>query len=279
MNSARIQASPLKIFKIKFLKYFEIAKINYFEATAYISGPIGLAFIMMIRIWMFFELYSTIFRNRADVNGFTLATTIWILAIVQVFQTSSRIRRQVKNFGEMILSGNIVYAISRPYNFMIFYISDNLGDMFGDVTVALPLVLAIAYFFVGPIKVYAGHILIGAVLMAFGILINLLITFILGLTAFWSESTAAARWIYDKLVWVFGGSVVPIAFFPDTLRKIVEFFPFTNIYYNPARLIIAFDAQLFIKTLLVQIFWIVILIAIGRKLFKKGLKELAVNGG
>jgi ABC-type uncharacterized transport system permease subunit len=55
--------------------------------------------------------------------------------------------------------------------------------------------------------------------------------------------------------------------------------PFSNLFYNPATLIVDFKFELFEKYLFLQILWIAIAGSIALALFTKGMKRLSVNGG
>lgn len=75
------------------------------------------------------------------------------------------------------------------------------------------------------------------------------------------------------------GQVIPIPFFPDKLKIILEYSPFTGVQNIPLR-IFSGDingTDLFLK-LVVQIFWLVILILIGKLIASFAEKKLIVQG-
>jgi len=78
---------------------------------------------------------------------------------------------------------------------------------------------------------------------------------------------------------IFGGVIVPIALFPDYLQNIANYLPFSQLYYGAARLMVNFEMSLFKQFILIQLAWILIFALLSSYLFKKGIKNVSVNGG
>ena len=109
--------------------------------------------------------------------------------------------------------------------------------------------------------------------------VMLLAVLIIGLSAFWAEDTSAFRWIYDKMLWIFGGIFLPFSILPDKYQSLIQLLPFNQMLYAPARMIVSFNIQEFYKNFVIQIVWIIILSLLVRWMYKKGTKNLSVNAG
>ena len=76
------------------------------------------------------------------------------------------------------------------------------------------------------------------------------------------------------------GQIIHIPFFPETIKKILEFSPFTGIQNIPLRIfsydISSADAG---KKILLQIFRFLVLFTIGELIAKAAEKRLVVQGG
>ena len=76
------------------------------------------------------------------------------------------------------------------------------------------------------------------------------------------------------------GQIIPIPFFPETIKKILEFSPFTGIQNIPLRIfsydILPADAG---KKILLQVFWLLVLFLSGKLISKAAEKRLVVQGG
>ena len=268
------------VYALKIIKYFEVAKINYFNSLAYVINALSRSGVVVIRIWIFAQLYKITYAasGAEEIGGLTVAMVVWSLMMTQSFQ-SSGLPRVSDIIDEEVKTGALAYSINRPYSYILFHLSGYLGRSASNLFINLLIGSAAAFILVGPVKITLFGILFGAVLMIFGRLLDFLISFIIGLAAFWIEDTTAIAWIYSKGQMVFGGIILPIALFPDYLQKIAEFLPFSQLFYSAARLIVNFDVELFQKFILIQFFWIAFFAALAYFIFKKGLKYVTINGG
>lgn len=268
------------VITLKILKYFEIAKINYFNSLAYIVNALSRSAVVVLRIWIFAQLYKITFAvsGTDEIGGLTIAMVVWSLMMTQSFQSSGTPR--VSNIiDEEVKTGTLAYSINRPYSYILFHLFGFLGRSTPILFTNLLIGSIAALILVGPIKITFFGIFFGLILLFLGRLLDFLISFIIGLSAFWIEDTTAIEWIYSKGQMVFGGIILPIALFPDYLQKIAELLPFSQLFYSAARLMVNFDMELFRQFILTQFFWIALFAALAFYIFKKGLKYVAINGG
>jgi hypothetical protein len=80
-----------EIIQKKFLKYFEVFKIAYYNNITYIGDVLGIGGLVGVRIWIFSQLYKTAFTlsGTSVLGGLNLTETIWILALAQSFHVSN----------------------------------------------------------------------------------------------------------------------------------------------------------------------------------------------
>jgi ABC-2 type transport system permease protein len=178
-----------------------------------------------------------------------------------------------------IKSGSIAYTISKPYSYLLYNFFTCLGVAGSHIITTVLFGLLAAVVLVGTIKFSLIGILAGSILLLFGIMLNTLAILIIGLSAFWAEDTSAFRWIYDKMIWIFGGIFLPFTVLPDQYRNLIELLPFNQMFYSPARMIVSFDSHVFYKDLLIQITWVIILSLFARWMYKKGSENLSINAG
>ncbi|MCI0476655.1 MAG: ABC-2 family transporter protein, partial [Anaerolineales bacterium] len=110
-------------------------------------------------------------------------------------------------------------------------------------------------------------------------LIDSCMTAAIGLAAFVTEDVAAFDWIYSKFILILGGVLIPLDFFPDGLRNIVQALPFAYTAYAPARFFVSPDLSRFAMLMLGQVTWLVVLITALTLLYRKGVSRLTINGG
>jgi ABC-2 type transport system permease protein len=108
---------------------------------------------------------------------------------------------------------------------------------------------------------------------------NFCITCLIGLSAFLVEEISPFMWIYQKFVFILGGFLIPLDFYPNWLQSIAKALPFAYMIYGPSKLFVAPSVDLFVNIISLQLVWIVVLGAILMLAYRRGVAYLTVNGG
>ena len=78
----------------------------------------------------------------------------------------------------------------------------------------------------------------------------------------------------------FNGAVIPLPFFPDRVRAVMEILPFAAMQNVPLRI---YSGDLAggeaLRAVGLQCFWLAVLVALGRALTSAAEKKLTVQGG
>lgn len=264
----------------KLRKYGEILKISFLTNTAYFTANLADGLVVFLRIWIFSQLYQVTYKTVGanNIAGFSVPMVVWTLMLVQIFSMSVRpsIARQIQ---DEIKDGTIVLKIARPYSHLFFSYFDLLGRFVSNLIINLFVGLIAVYLLVGPIKLTLLGFIFGLILLVIGLFIDFLISYLIGLCAFWMEDIKPLIWIYSKGLFVMGGAIFPIVLFPDYFRKIAELLPFSQIFYAASQIFVHFEPTLFKKYLATQICWLIIFFIFAIAAYKKGLKHVNVNGG
>ncbi|OGG05830.1 hypothetical protein A2872_03110 [Candidatus Gottesmanbacteria bacterium RIFCSPHIGHO2_01_FULL_42_12] len=269
-----------KVLTVSVPKYWEVAKVNFSNSTTYLTNVLARSATVVIRIWIFTQLYRVTYAVSGShvIGGMTVSMVIWTLMFTQGFQTATR-PGVIRLIDEEVKSGNLAYSLNRPYSYLLFHYFSHLGRLvpilFANIVIGILATVVLA----GPINITGIGILAGIILLFFGYTLDFLISFMVGLTAFWVEDTSAFNWIYQKGQMVFGGNILPLALFPPGLRAIAELTPFSQLFYGSAQTIVNFTMGNFLKFLSVQLFWVVIFAMLAVYLFRKGGRNVSINGG
>jgi ABC-2 type transport system permease protein len=113
--------------------------------------------------------------------------------------------------------------------------------------------------------------------MAFAI--DFLGALLVGLCAFWLESTQGIALLYSRLMMLLGGLMVPLDVYPDSLQPFLRALPFAAILSAPGRMLVAPSRQLFLQCLALQLACVAVYGAAAFALHSIALRRLFVNGG
>jgi ABC-2 type transport system permease protein len=261
------------------LKYGTITLTNLQHQLAYVWDAVGRAAFIVIIMYIFVQLWTAVYQSQgaAEIAGLTLPATIWYFLIAEVIELGKF--RHDQRISEEVKDGSIAYSLVRPYHYLVYHFFNGLGEtavkMVLIFLLGLPVVLAGAGWLPG-----AGRNLPAVLLVGFlALVLDFVMASTIGLLAFVTEDTFSFRLIYQKLVFILGGLLIPVDFLPDWLQTIARLLPFSQTTYAPAKLFVAFDAGQFWQVLALQGFWIGVLGTLLALQYRWAVRRLAVNGG
>ena len=86
--------------------------------------------------------------------------------------------------------------------------------------------------------------------------------------------------IKNVIVNILSGTLLPLWFMPNALKKIIEFTPFESIYFTPVKIYLGeLSGREIAISMAIQLVWIVLLWSVANIFWKKGVKKLVVQGG
>ncbi len=260
--------------------YWEVGKRAYQRQLAYrtanLNGLITNACFGYLRALVFVAIY----QSRSSISGYDARAGItytWVTqALIMV----------VALWGwwdveETIRTGDVVSDLSKPFSYLGFWLARDYGRalyfllyrcvpifLVGQITLGLrwpesPLTwLAMA----------VSVILAVAVCFAWRFLINL--------SAFWTADARGLGGLATSLLLVFSGFVVPIPFFPDELRSLLQALPFAAIVQIPCDVFLErLSGGSLALALGEQAFWAVVMLAAAQLLVTVATRRVVVQGG
>ncbi|MEG0774773.1 ABC-2 family transporter protein [Clostridium sp.] len=260
-------------------KYGEITKITMSNNLVYfwnfLSKNIFFIFIMFIYLMLWKAIYS---EKGAIVGGLTINQMIWYLVVTELITLSrTDIHLQIN---EDVKSGNIAYLLNKPYNYVLYCFSYFLGEVGVKLLTNGIIGISIGLIYVGTLEGFnITHLPFIFLSLMVGCFINFFIYICLALTSFWVEENSAFFWIYSKLVFTLGGMLMPIEMFPKWLKDISQYLPFAYVTYVPAKLAVGFTFSDFFKGFGIQAIYLISFFILAMSLYRKGAKNLNVNGG
>jgi ABC-2 type transport system permease protein len=94
--------------------------------------------------------------------------------------------------------------------------------------------------------------------------------------AFWLDDAKSSWFLYQKLIFLLGGMLLPLELLPGWLEQAARGLPFWTMAYVPARLLSGHAEP---DLLLVQLSWLVVLASVATYAFRVGERRLQVVGG
>ena len=254
---------------LKSIQQFATYRTNIF------AGIVSALFALGARYALWVALFAT--GNAGDTTLTETMTYFVLLGILMVWTTSNFGNR----IGGDIQSGDIAQALIRPRSYHYQLLSGlHSGAVIATLTSSLPI-LVVAIIFIGILPpVSAGAFVVFIVAALLGGVIYILVDLIISYTAFWLVDYWYISWYKSALFMLFGGTALPLWFYPGWLRAVSGILPFQFALFAPLEIYLGrIGGSDILPTLGMQIFWIVILFGIERFIWSRAQHKIVVQGG
>ncbi len=261
-----------------FRKYWAIFEITLLNSLAYPGELIGRSLMILPFMWIYFQLWNVTFKASGTnvINSMTLYSTMWYLMMAETIELSRP--ALARTISDNVKDGSIAYILNKPYSFLLYQFSNSMGETVFRALINALFGSAMVWWMVGPPPAPIGWLFASIAILGTWIL-NFCITCLIGLSAFLVEDVAPFMWIYQKFIFILGGFLIPLDFYPNWLQVIAKALPFSAMIYGPSKLFIQPSWALLANVMLLQAVWI---IALGTTLvisYRRGITYLTVNGG
>lgn len=265
-----------------------IANIRAFAATfrvsfrASLESKMSVAFSFLNTIvvtLILFGIFQVAFVQTGSIRGLTFVAAMWSLAMYSLWWGIG-IRNMYSDIANAIKDGSIETRIVRPQHFLAYIAAMRLGRQVNFLVLQIVVNGALLLWLVGlpPVDPTLAWLASVAALFVGGMIIALFMYICIGLSTFWLDDSMPVMWIVDKSTMILGGSFVPVALLPSSVRTFAEWSPFGAIM-SFAQAFSPDFAGRFTSLLLPQLVWICVLGLLCSGMWSLGRKKIAINGG
>jgi ABC-2 type transport system permease protein len=258
-------------------KYAAITRINLQSNLAYIGEFAYRSIFMVLILYVFVQLWRTTYSvvGTDQIAGLTLADTVWYLVMTETIMLS-KIRFAGK-VAEEVRDGSLAYTVSRPYSYLLYHFFHGIGDTLLRMVINFLAGGILVTLLVGPLPPTNLFAVFVTVMLA--IILDFCFNGLIGLMAFFTEDVDSWSLIYQKILFILGGMMIPLDFMPAWLRDLSLALPFNYTIYAPARLFVKFDWASFASVAANQLLWIVVFAVVLSLMFRWGMRRVSINGG
>ncbi|MDP2656049.1 MAG: ABC-2 family transporter protein [bacterium] len=257
-------------------KYWTIISIYWQRALTYrftvLSYRVGEAGETLVLILMWIAIYG---GDRTMISGFTVREMITYILVGNFFNA------MIRNFLSMVIEkdikdGRLSMFIVKPMSYFSYILSQEIGRIsFSTISSVLTsgfVILCFANTFIW--KFDGVYFLVISIMVILAFITELLLSYLVGLIAFWTDEVGGLYATIDRIKKFFSGGYFPLNLLPVVFVNISFALPFAYSFFIPAQLYLKkFDVTVGLKGLLVQCCWILILYGIIKIVWNRGLKK------
>ncbi len=264
-------------------KYLPFFKANLMMMITYRSSVLAWYFVETFSVVMMIFLWSTIYKNQPDINGYSVNEIIiyfLIVGILRIFASNYAI----DIVSDEVKQGQISMYLIKPINYKTRVFFSDLGNRFGIIMIMLPVSILVMYLIsiVWDLS-FSFDMLNFGLLIAFLPLIFMLMfefSYLFGLISIYTTNVFGLVMLFNIIISITSGQLIPLSFYPDFLFKIVNLLPFKYVYHFPANILLGeIQSKDALSGALILIIWICFFKVINYFFFKFSLKKIVIFGG
>jgi len=261
--------------------FFKFASISFQRQVTYRFD----CFVGIVNGFLYVFIFTSLWKalySQFDTtvhNGFTLTAITTYAVLVMAVRISFTMDDSI--IYRKVMDGSIAMELIRPTSFFFMNLAENVGHslfhimartfpiviislLLFDISIPLEPVRLLAFIF----SFFAGYILIS------------MLNFAAGLLAFWFVEIFPFMLFKYALFTFFSGGIVPIDFFPEFLKPLVNFLPFQYMLYFPTVILTGRVPMAEVPSIIIsQLMWILIMGVICSLMWNAGKKKLVIQGG
>lgn len=267
---------------MKLRKYLTLTRAGLIESLQFRLSFIIIVIGNILYLTIIYFLWQAIYKSAGTsvVRGMTFSDTLIYLVLATALFNFMEMYA-VWEIGRNIQSGKIVLDLLKPMGYRKYLFWSYSGSFISQFFLTfLPTFIIVTVVTHGAIPM-GINLIYFAISVVLAVSINYSIDFFVGTICLYTESIWGINIMKQVVVMLFSGVTIPIAFFPETLKKIVYYLPFQSIYNAPLSILLGKDLkwQATLSTLLMQLGWCIVMFIISKLFWKISIKQITVNGG
>lgn len=258
------------------MKYATFFKLSFLYTLKNYKALIGLSIFLITCLIIFANLWK-IAAARLGAVHLNPDQLLWYIAfnewvLVSIPNTEEEMEQDLR-------SGRLAYLLPRPVSYLGSTFAEALGSLSANLLVLGAVTFLFTWSQVGSLPFDSAGLVVSIIFGFLAGILAIIFQMIIGLSAFWIQEVAPFYWLWEKLLFMFGGLMLPLTVYPEWMQTLASLTPFPAILGDRSALALDFNFHhvLMLATSLTA--WSVIAVFGLLLLYRRGLKILNVEGG
>ena len=224
-------------------------------------------------------VFSSLWRAVAEAGMPVAAdpkSLVWYLAATEwILLSAPPIHIEIQ---DAIRRGDVVYRLGQP----VSYVLSEFATGFGLLAFRAPFLgltaFLCAFAFTGWTPPFTALLMV----VPFGFVASTLITAFylgIGLLAFWLHDVAPVYWVWQKLMFVLGGLMLPLELYPAFIQRAAVFTPFPSLLAAPASFVLGTNPVTPGALARHLVVWSGVTAFAVSWMFRRAVSTVTINGG
>src|SRR5271155_2587350 len=260
--------------------YFEFARVGFVNILAfrlrYYTGIIT----YLINVCVYYFIWRAVFASSGPIAGYDLAQMVTYVSVgwsLRSFYWNTIDQEMAYE----VIEGKIAVDLIKPVNVLWMWFSRAMGESaFRLLLLTVPTAVVVALIF--PVRGPASYLNLAlfCVAAAGSFSIMAALNFMIGTCAIPLKSILALIRAKYWLIELLSGLLIPIAFFPQKLQRVMAWLPFEHIANTPLQIYLGkLDRAQAWRALGTQWLWVVALLILAHVWWDRASRKITIHGG
>lgn len=264
--------------------YTSVWKLRFIHGLQYRAAAAAGMATQLFFGFIFIMIYVAFYSQSSGQLPISLNEVVTYIWLQQVFLAFIMLWFRDNELFQMITSGNIAYELCRPIGLYSFWYSKLLAQRMASAVLRCFPILAITFILPQPYRMSVppspAALLLFLAALLLGLLVIVAISMLIYISVFWTMSPTGSVLMIAVAGEFLAGMVIPVPLMPLWLQKITYMLPFRWTTDFPFRVYSGHIPQTeALWGILVQLMWLVILVAFGYWIMRRALRQVVVQGG
>src|SRR6202045_1963150 len=260
--------------------YAEFSRVGFVNILAfrlrYFTGIIT----YFLNVTVYYFIWSAVYRSGQSIAGYSMAQMITYVSVGWIIR-SFYWNTIDQEMAYEVIEGKIAMDLIKPVSVQWMWICRAMGESafrLGLLTLPTAVVVALVFPVPGPSSGEDFALFLLSVVGRFFVMAA--INFMIGTCAIPLKSILALIRAKYWLIEMLSGLLIPMAFFPDRIQKVLVWLPFEHIAYTPLQIYLGkLDRAAAFRALATQWLWVVALLALAHFWWERASRKITIHGG
>jgi len=265
-------------------KYLAVFRIRFINALQYRAAAAAGIVTQFAFGFMFILAFAAFYKVGPDAFPMEFSQTVSYIWLQQAFLALFFTWFWENDIAAAIMEGSIAYEMVRPVDLYSRWFCQAAANRLARTVLRCAPVLVVALVIPEPYRlslppdIQQFTLFLLSLTLSLGVVVAF--SMLIYVSLFYTLSESGVRFIIAVLADFLAGGTIPLPFFPAPIRAVAEILPFAAMQNMPLRIysgnIAGADALMGVA---LQVFWLVVLLFVGRVAMNRALKKVIVQGG
>ena len=264
--------------------YIALFGIRFANSLQYRAAAIAGIVTQFAWGFMYILAFMAFYESNPAAFPMTLQQTVSYFWMQQAFMAVFFIWFYDMSVFEQIESGAVAYELVRPIDLYNKWFTSTAANRLARAALRCSPILIVALLLPYPFRLVLPNdftqliMFFVSLFLTLGVVVSL--NLLLYASAFYTINSSGTRIVVAITSDFLSGGYIPIPFFPDVIRSIVELSPFGAMQNTPLLIFGGYlTGDALVRGISIQVFWLIVLVLLGKVLMQNAVKRVVVQGG